>query len=403
MSNDDGTSRPDDDSDPAAGSTPDDRKDVFAYGDPGKRKADKQKNIVRRHPVVLGLVVLLALIVGSVGAFALYLNNQLGGIDRFDVAGGLEDRPDKVDNESLNILLAGVDKGDGRSVKQLVEDGWESGVFRSDTIMILHVTADRDHAYLVSVPRDSYVKIFDENGNYQEKNKINAALSIYGPTGYLATIEKLTDLRMDHFAAVDWNGFKDISSALGGVEVYIPETFYDSSQKRQWIEGPTTLEGEDALAYVRTRYDLPDDSGDFGRIARQQNFMRAMVGKMLSQGTLANPLKLTEHAAGRGQEPHRRPGVRQRRDPRPGALAARHPHRGPHVHHRPDGPLRQPGRQHRRPRPGAVQRAVRGDGRRRHRRLHQRVRRGLGRAGRPQGRQLRLTFTSATSPSAATT
>ena len=256
----------------------------------------KPKGFVRRHPVVIGLVTVLVLLIGSTAGFAYYLNHQIGNIARVDWAGGLDDeaRPEKVDNEAINILLAGVDKGDGRSVKQLVEDGWQPGVFRSDTIMILHVTADRDDAYLVSVPRDSYVKIYDENGNFEEKNKINAAMSEYGPTGYLATIENLTDLRMDHFAAVDWEGFKDISTALGGVEVYIPQTFYDSSQKRQWIEGPTTLEGEDALAYVRTRYDLPDESGDFGRIARQQNFMRAMVGKMLSQGTLANPLKLTD-------------------------------------------------------------------------------------------------------------
>jgi anionic cell wall polymer biosynthesis LytR-Cps2A-Psr (LCP) family protein len=98
---------------------------------------------------------------------------------------------------------------------------------------------------------------------------------------------------MDHQVIVDWAGFKDIADALGGVEVYIPESFYDTSQKIQWIAGRQNLMGDKALAYVRTRYNLPDESGDFGRIARQQNFLRAMMGKMLSKGTLANPVRLT--------------------------------------------------------------------------------------------------------------
>lgn len=263
--------------------------------DRGSRRADKKRGFFRRHPVVVSLLTLLALLALGTGGFLLYLNNLIGDIDDVPIAGEREesDRPPKIDNESMNILLAGVDKGDGRSVAELVETGWEPGVFRSDTIMILHVTADREDAYLVSIPRDSYVPIHDEAGNLEGKDKINAAMSIYGPAAYVATIEELTDLRMDHFAAVDWEGFKDISTALGGVDVYIPETFEDTSQNIQWYKGTTTLEGDEALAYVRTRYNLPDESGDFGRIARQQNFMRAMVGKMLSQGTLANPLKLS--------------------------------------------------------------------------------------------------------------
>lgn len=268
---------------PSSGSEPDDS---------GRRRAEKKRGLVRRHPVVTSLLLLFTLIVVGVGGFLLYLNSLIGDVAQVPaVLRDEDDRPPKIENESMNILLAGVDKGDGRSVAELVETGWEPGVFRSDTIMVLHVTADRDHAYLVSIPRDSYVRIYDENGNYQEMSKINEALSVHGPAAYVATIEELTDLRMDHFAAVDWEGFKDISTALGGVEVYIPETFYDNSQNIQWIKGTKTLEGDEALAYVRTRYGL--DDGDFGRIARQQNFMRAMVGKMLSQGTLANPIKLT--------------------------------------------------------------------------------------------------------------
>jgi LCP family protein required for cell wall assembly len=202
-------------------------------------------------------------------------------------------RPAKIDNEAVNILMAGVDRGNGDSVGKFIDAGWKPGVFRSDTIMMLHVTADRDHAYLVSIPRDAYVRIYNAKGTFEEKNKVNVALSVYGPGAYVSTVEHLTGLRMDHQVIVDWAGFKDIADALGGVEVYIPESFYDTSQKIQWTAGRQTLMGDKALAYVRTRYNLPDESGDFGRIARQQNFLRSMMGKMLSRGTMANPVKLT--------------------------------------------------------------------------------------------------------------
>jgi LCP family protein required for cell wall assembly len=255
----------------------------------------KKRGFVRRHPVIIGLVAVAAVLCAGAGGYLYYLNHTIGTIDHANFTGDLPEdmRPAKIDNEAVHILMAGVDRGNGDSVGQFIDAGWRPGVFRSDTIMMLHVTADRDHAYLVSIPRDSYVRIFNAKGHFEEKNKINVALSVYGPGAYVSTVEHLTGLRMDHQVIVDWAGFKDIADALGGVEVYIPESFYDSSQKIQWIAGRQNLKGDEALAYVRTRYNLPDESGDFGRIARQQNFLRAMMGKMLSKGTLANPFRLT--------------------------------------------------------------------------------------------------------------
>ena len=257
--------------------------------------ARRKRGFIRRHPVVIALVTVIVLLGAGAGGYLYYLNHTIGTIDHANFTGDLDEqrRPVKVDNEAVNILMAGVDRGNGDSVGQFIDAGWRPGVFRSDTIMMLHVTADRDHAYLVSIPRDAYVRIFNAKGRFEEKNKINVALSVYGPASYVSTVEHLTGLRMDHQVVVDWAGFKDIADALGGVEVYIPESFYDTSQKIQWIAGRQNLKGDEALAYVRTRYNLPDESGDFGRIARQQNFLRAMMGKMLSKGTLANPFKLT--------------------------------------------------------------------------------------------------------------
>jgi len=280
---------------PASGGSSDPR----GSSDPGSGSrspgAPAKRGFARRHRVLVALVALVAVGGAAASGYLYYLNHTIGSIERADFTASLPDaqRPAKIDNESVNILLAGVDNGNGRSVSQVIDEGWQPGVFRSDTIMVVHVTADRDDAYLVSIPRDAYVRILDGNGEPAEMNKINAALSTYGPGAYVSTVEHLTGLRMDHEAIVDWAGFKDISEALGGVEVYIPETFYDTSQRRTWYEGRQNLKGDAALAYVRTRYNLPDGSGDFGRIARQQNFLRSMMGEMLSQGTMANPFKLT--------------------------------------------------------------------------------------------------------------
>ena len=224
----------------------------------------------------------------------MYLNHQLSAIDDFrgpDSTLADEDRPERLDNSAMNILLAGADNGENDGDGVSTEDAldapeWQAGLLRSDTIMFVHIPADRKSAYLISIPRDSYVTIYDENGDPRGQDKINAAFSTYGPSGYTATIENLTGLRMDHLAVIDWTGFKDISIALGGVEVYIPDTFYDASQRIQWNQGYETLEGDTALAYVRTRYGLA--GGDFDRIARQQNFLRAMMEKMLDQGVFSD-------------------------------------------------------------------------------------------------------------------
>jgi LCP family protein required for cell wall assembly len=263
-----------------------------AYPGAGKRRLVKPRGFIRRHLILCSVIAVVALGATAAGSWLFYLNNMLGNVDKVGLTVDEENRPPPTHGEELNILLAGADNGPGPSISEDVAAGkWDPGSHRSDTIMILHVPADRDGAYLVSIPRDSYVKIYDEHGDYAYKDKINAAFSLYGPSGYLSTIEHLTGLRMDHLAIIDWKGFKDLSSALGGVEVYIPETFYDSSQKITWEQGTHKLEGERALQYVRTRHGLTN--GDFDRIARQQNFLRSMMGELLSQGTVTNPLKLT--------------------------------------------------------------------------------------------------------------
>lgn len=268
------------------------------YREAGKRRAGGLPFHRRHRKVIVAVAALLVLVVGAGASYAYLLNSKFNNIAKVKTA-ALKDRPDPDKGKALNIMLLGSDKGKAvpgvPADTNLAQDAkaakWPSGKYRSDTLMVVHISADRKHIYLVSVPRDTYTTLYDATGSPQTREKINAAFSYYGPNGTISTVEHLANVRMRHLAIIDWAGFKDLSRAVGGVPVFIPKPFYDPSQKIQWNAGRQTLEGKKALAYVRTRYGL--QNGDFDRIARQQNFLRSLMKKMLARGTTTNPLKLS--------------------------------------------------------------------------------------------------------------
>ncbi len=245
--------------------------------------------MLARHKVLFALLGLGGLLFAAVGGWAAYLNHQISAIPRIDLdldsdlgvgSAGRHERPPRPTGkaaESVNILVAGVDSGESsRILDELADGAWVPGSHRSDVIMVLHISADRRAAYVISVPRDTWVSI-DGYG----MSKINAAFSYGGPPLFVQTLEQFTGLRMDHLAVVDWAGFKGLTDALGGVEIENADA-----------TGTTTLDGEEALAYVRERYSLP--RGDLDRIQRQQNVLRALSDRLMSSGTLSNPMKLTD-------------------------------------------------------------------------------------------------------------
>jgi LCP family protein required for cell wall assembly len=258
--------------------------------DPQHASTASRPGFFSRHKVIVILAALALLLVGAVMAFGAYLNSRLGDIPRFDSTLNAQQRapqPTGEAAEAQNILLLGTDAGTGETIEDELADGqWSVGAFRSDTIMLVHLPADQSQAYLVSIPRDTFVRIPGEGGQ-----KINAAFSFGGPDLAVRTIEDLTGIYIDHVAMIDWAGFKDLTRAIGGVQVTVAETFTDPRNNRTWEEGTYNLEGQKALQYVRTRYGL--EQGDFDRIKRQQNFLRAVMQKTVSRGTLANPIKLT--------------------------------------------------------------------------------------------------------------
>ena len=247
----------------------------------------------RLRRVLLVLTSLFVVLALAVGGGAWYLNHrftsQIGTLadDPFDVPAS--SRPDKVTTgtagKAVNILLAG---SDARNDEQTTGEGngtaWERGGQRTDSIMIVHLSGDRKSAAVMSIPRDSWVDIPDHG-----MNKINAAYSFGGPKLFVATVEKLTNVRIDHLAFVDWDGFIGLTDALGGVDITLADSAQGASGK-SYGPGPTHFDGVDALDFVRERHSVP--GGDFGRQKRQQAFLRAVMTKLMDAGGLKNPVKL---------------------------------------------------------------------------------------------------------------
>lgn len=246
---------------------------------------DSRPGFLRRHRLALiAFLSLVSILIVSVAGFALVLNHSLSNVKKVPVTINEAKRPPAGKGKALNILMLGADAGSARNpggnsiLDDAASSNWPTGKYRSDATMLVHISADRKKAYVVSVPRDSYVKVHDSTGEPRQDTKINAALSLYGPSGAISTVENFTNLRIDHLAMVDWDGFESITNALGGVKVTVPG------------EGTSNLKGKAALEYVRERHNLPN--GDFDRVKRQQNFLRSIMTKLVDRGTLTNPIKL---------------------------------------------------------------------------------------------------------------
>jgi LCP family protein required for cell wall assembly len=239
------------------------------------------------------LAVLLA--GGATTAFVAYyrLNNNITAQDVEKLLG--TDRPKKVaekaeDREAKNILLMGSDKRKGANADNVEGE-------RSDTTILLHLAADRKSAVMVSIPRDSVVDIptcTKEDGTEvpaRQAQMFNSAFSEGGAACTIRTVEKLTNILIDHHVVIDFTGFKDMVNALNGVEVCVPTDVTDSKSHLDLQAGRQTVKGQQALAYVRTRHALGNGS-DLSRIDRQQAFLGSMVSKVRSTGLLLRPDRL---------------------------------------------------------------------------------------------------------------
>ncbi|MFF7528482.1 LCP family protein [Streptomyces bobili] len=260
-------------------------------GGPGGTRLTRRGRVLAWGAGVTSVVILG---VGGVGAWVYNdLNNNIDSAAVDDKLG--DDRPENLSPGSKNIMVVGSDSRDGANAKY----GKDLTTMQSDTLMVLHIPANRKWAAVVSFPRDSWVDIPScEMGGGKtsdpHKAKINEAFAIGGSAGEVAgaaacsikTVEAHTGLRIDHFMSVDFSGFKGMVDALDGIEVCPKEPIKSDKARLEMDAGCQTVDGEKALGYVRVRYGVGDGS-DIGRIGRQQEFMDALAAK--AQSKLTSP------------------------------------------------------------------------------------------------------------------
>lgn len=200
-------------------------------------------------------------------------------------------RPARVPGKALNFLLVGSDTREGMTREELRRAGTEFvGGRRSDTIILVHLSADRGHVTLVSFPRDAYVTIPAHGTTPERDAKINTAFGSGGPVLTIQTVERLTGIRIDHYLEVNFAGFQRLVDAVGGVDVCLPKAARDSFSGINLPAGHSHIRGPQALAFVRQRHGLP--RGDLDRIQRQQQFLGALLRRATSAGVLLNPFRL---------------------------------------------------------------------------------------------------------------
>ncbi|MBZ9604735.1 LCP family protein [Phyllobacterium chamaecytisi] len=236
----------------------------------------------RRLRWSLIVVILIALLPATVYA-KLTRNISHIEVTREDLG---DVRPAKAPTDALNILVVGSDQRDDRYAGE-----------RADIIMLVHLSPTRSEAAVISFPRDSLVQLpacrsgERRPGQQRRLGMINSSFSFGGIGCTWKTMEALTGIHIDHFVTVDFTGFKGMVDAIGGVDLCIPEPIRDNYVQLDLPAGWQTLQGEQALGYVRTRHSIGDRS-DIGRIQRQQDFVVAMAKKTLSSWTLINPVRL---------------------------------------------------------------------------------------------------------------
>jgi LCP family protein required for cell wall assembly len=239
----------------------------------------KRSRLKRTLAVLLALVVLV--VVGGGAAYLLLLNHTVTKNVKHQAllptpgVSGAPAAPTKkpAAKHAQNILFIGSDAREGLAGA------------RSDVIVLMHVAGDRKTVTLVHFPRDLYVSVPGHG-----KDKINAAFAYGGSPLLVQTLQDLVGVPIDHVAIVDFDGFKNMTDAVGGVNVYVEEP--SSNLGYTFSKGFQQMGGAEALAFVRERKDLSE--GDISRGRRQQAFIKALMLKSLSRDVLANPVKLAQ-------------------------------------------------------------------------------------------------------------
>lgn len=251
--------------------------------------------MLRRTSIAVATIAAGLVLVVSGAGYGLLLWSD-SSIERVDAFRGLPARAPASAAGATTFLVVGSDartnmsRADQRRLH--VGSVATAAGRRADTLLLVHVSGRDQAVTVVSLPRDSYVKIPAHVGTDgtqvpERGNKLNAAYAVGGPRLAVATVERTTGVRIDHYLEVDFLGFEDLVDAVGGVDVCSPKPLRDRKAGLRLPAGTSHVDGETGLAYVRAR--SLDNRADLGRVERQQRFLAAMVHRVMSRETLLDP------------------------------------------------------------------------------------------------------------------
>ncbi|MFD3547878.1 LCP family protein [Streptomyces sp. NPDC058655] len=240
---------------------------------------------------------LSVVVLGSGAAGHAVMTGLDTGIERVDPFKDMKNRPQS--GHGLNVLLVGTD-GREKITREERREYRLGGApcHCTDTIMLVHLSADRERASVISLPRDSYAEVpahqdlVTGKAHRAHPVKLNAAYAEGGPNLTVRTVENMTRVKIDHYLEVDFTSFMKTVDAMGGVEICTAKTMRDTHTGLDLLPGTHRLTGGQALQYVRSRHI--DGASDLGRMQRQQRFLAALVKQATSGGVLLNPVKFKQ-------------------------------------------------------------------------------------------------------------
>ncbi|MEV4448858.1 LCP family protein [Streptomyces mirabilis] len=275
------------------------RRGAPAEPPPGRRKGRTKPKKSKAKKILLWTGGSMAFVLVAVSAAGyLYLKHLEGNVSTTDV--GSAGKKGFSKDEAFNILIIGTDKRTGKGNEGYGDKG---SVGHADTNILLHVSKDRTNATALSIPRDLIVDVPDcpvkqPDGTEKvvpgtQNVRFNTSLGQDGRNAgcTMLTVKAVTGIVPDHFMMADFNAVKTLTSAVGGVDVCVAHAVNDKESHLKLPAGKSKVEGEQALAFVRTRHSF-GNQGDLDRIKVQQQFLGSLMRKMASSDTLTNPAKL---------------------------------------------------------------------------------------------------------------
>ena len=264
------------------------------------RRSRRRRTWLQRLLITLNIIVVL--ICFSSAAGLAYVFRQTSDLQRYGGLGATLDQASATgEPQPENFLLVGVDNSEGLDSKDPVLIGRSRVSLLSDTIMILRTDPITKQASILSLPRDLWVPIADTGG----KQRINTALAGGGPERLIKTIQQDFGIPINHYVQVNFYGFRSLVDAVGGVPIYFQWPARDlNTGFGVDTPGCVTLNGTDALAYARSRHFetrtgnngkswVGDPTSDFGRISRQQQFIKLALKRAIAKG-VRNPFVLNQ-------------------------------------------------------------------------------------------------------------